>query len=144
MKINCHVDPNLKEEHADLWLRKMTPKINELLQELSVHDETLWCNAANNIVPVKYQDIYALKVAKRNIAVITKKQVLFYNDHLANLKSSLPNYFLAASRSIIFNYHYIDHLELVNNGLIDVILTNKYHVQISRRNIKKLKERLGI
>ncbi|MCT6888269.1 MAG: hypothetical protein M3Z87_01210 [Lactobacillus sp.] len=38
----------------------------------------------------------------------------------------------------------MDHLELLNNGLIDVVLTNKHRVQISRRNIKTLKERLGI
>ncbi len=144
MKINCHIDPNLKEEHAELWLRKMTPKINNLLQELSTHNETLWCYEENNIVPVKYQDVYALKVDQRNVAVITKEHIFFYNDRLSNLKNSLPNYFLAASRSTIFNYHFIDHLELVNNGLIDVILTNKCHIQISRRNVRKLKERLGI
>lgn len=144
MKINCHVDPNLQEEHAEVWLRKITPKVNELLQELSVQDKTLWCYGKNTIIPVKFQDIYALKVAQRNVDVITKENVLFYNDHLAHLKASLPEYFLEASRSTIFNYHDIDHLALMNNGLIDAILTNKYHVQISRRNMKKLKERLGI
>lgn len=144
MKINCHIDPNLGEEHGELWLRKMTPKINGLLRELSTHDKTLWCYKDNKIIPVQYQDIYALSVAKRSTAVITKEQVLFYNDHLSNLKTSLPDYFLEASRSSIFNYHDIDHLELMNNGLIDVILTNKYRVQISRRNIRALKKRLGI
>lgn len=144
MKINCHLDPNLAEEHGELWLRKMTPQINDLLQELSSTDETLWCYKENEIIPVKYEDIYALQVAKRNVAVITSKATYIYNDRLSNLKVSLPNYFLPASRSSIFNYRFIDHLELVDNGLIDVVLINKYRVQISRRNIKQLKERLGI
>ena len=35
MKINCHVDPNISEEHGELWIKKMTPAINELLQKLA-------------------------------------------------------------------------------------------------------------
>ena len=35
MKINCHVDPNINEEHGELWIKKMTPAINELLQKLT-------------------------------------------------------------------------------------------------------------
>lgn len=144
MKINCHVDPNLAEEHGELWIRQMTPKIKELLQELTASKDTLWCYEGENIIPVKYQEIFALEVIKRKIAVITATKTYLYNDHLSNLKDSLPKYFLAASRSVIFNYHDIDHLELVDNGLIDVVLKNKYRVQISRRNVKQLKARLGI
>ena len=25
MKINCHIDPNLDEEHGELWIKEMTP-----------------------------------------------------------------------------------------------------------------------
>lgn len=49
--------------------------------------------------------------------------------------------FIEASRSAIFNYHHIDHLKLLDNGLIDAV---NQRIQISRRNIKNLKERLGI
>ncbi len=34
--------------------------------------------------------------------------------------------------------------ELLDNGLIDAILTNGSHIQISRRKIKNLKARLGL
>lgn len=144
MKINCHVDPNLKEEHGELWLRKITPEINDFLQKLAQSDDAIWCHYQSHIIPVKYQDIYALEVANRDISVFTEKQQLSYNDRLSNLKTDLPSYFIEASRSAVFNYQHIDHLEILDNGLIDVVLTNNHRVQISRRNIKKLKERLGI
>ena len=35
MKINCHIDPNLDEEHGELWIKEMTPKINDFLQVMS-------------------------------------------------------------------------------------------------------------
>lgn len=80
MKINCHVDPNLKEEHGELWLRKITPEINDFLQKLAQSDDAIWCHYQSQIVPVKYQDIYALEVANRDISVFTEKQQLSYND----------------------------------------------------------------
>lgn len=79
-----------------------------------------------------------------DINVYTEKRHLTYNDRLSNLKTNLPNYFIETSRSAIFNYQHIDNLELLDNGLIDVVLTNNHRVQISRRNIRNLKERIGI
>ena len=144
MKINCHIDPNISEEHGELWIKEMTPAINELLQKLAQSENSLWCYYQSQIYPINFEDIYSLEVANRDIKIYTEKQQLIYNDRLSNLKVDLPSYFIEASRSAIFNYQHIDHLELLNNGLIDVVLTNKHRVQISRRNIKNLKERLGI
>ena len=52
--------------------------------------------------------------------------------------------FIEASRSAIFNYRKIDHLEILGSGMIDVILENQMRVGISRRKIRILKERLGL
>ena len=60
------------------------------------------------------------------------------------MKADLPNYFIEVSRIAIFNYQHINHFELLDNGLINVVLTNNHSVQISRRNIKNLKKRLKI
>ena len=27
MKVNCHIDPNIEEEHLDLFVREMNPKL---------------------------------------------------------------------------------------------------------------------
>ena len=108
MKVNCHIDPNIEEEHLDLFVREMNPQISNLLKSFTSTEPVLWCYDADQI------------------------------------KSNLPNDFIEASCSTIFNYHYLDHLELLDNGLIDAILTNGSHIQISRRKIKNLKARLGL
>ena len=118
MKINCHIDHNISEEHGELWIKKMTPAINELLQKLSQSENSLWCHYQSQIYPIQFEDIYSLEVANRDINVYTERRQLTYNDRLSNLKTNLPNYFIEASRSAIFNYQHIDHLELLNNGLI--------------------------
>ena len=44
MKINCHADPNISEERGELWIKKITPTINELLQKLTQSDNSLCCH----------------------------------------------------------------------------------------------------
>lgn len=144
MKITYHVDPNLSEERVEFWIKKLTPDITNILQKLDNNAESLWCQQGSNLIPIKYDNIYLLEVSNRKTAVFTQDQKLICHDYLSNLKSELPEQFIEASRSAVFNYQYIDHLELLNNGLIDVVLTNELRVQISRRNIKNLKERLGL
>nr|WP_225395476.1 LytTR family DNA-binding domain-containing protein [Limosilactobacillus reuteri] len=93
---------------------------------------------------MKFPDIFELTVAKTGTKILIKDHTYFYRERLSHFKSDLPNDFIEASGSTVFNYHYLDHLELLDNGLIDVILTNGSHIQISRRKIKNLKARLGL
>jgi len=63
--------------------------------------------------------------------VFIEKQHLTYNYRLSNLKADLPNLFIEASRSAIFNYQHNDYLELLDNLLIDVFMTSNYNIEIS-------------
>lgn len=68
-----------------------------------------------------------------------------YNVKIKSIKEELSTDFIEASRSAIFNIKHIDHLKLLDNGSIDVILKNKQRIQIARRKIKNfLREKLGI
>jgi len=60
------------------------------------------------------------------------------------VKNGLSSDFIEVSRSAIINYRFIDHLKIVSNGNIDAVMKNGLRVQISRRKIKNLKERLGL
>lgn len=144
MKINYHLDDSIQEDHIEIYAKKLTPNISKLIQALDDDKDILWCNSNNLISPINYQDIYAIYAASHGVSVITENASYSYHENLSNLKTKLPNDFLEASRSAIFNFHKIDHLELLDNGAIDVILQNKQRVQISRRKIKVLKERLGL
>lgn len=144
MKVNCHIDPNIEEEHLELFVREMNPEISNLLKGFTNTESVLRCYDRDQIIPIKFPDIFELTVAKTGTKILTKDHTYFYRKRLSHFKSDLPNDFIEASGSTIFNYHYLDHLELLDNGLIDAILTNGSHIQISRRKIKNLKARLGL
>lgn len=76
--------------------------------------------------------------------IYTADNIYLYKARLYQVKNLLPHEFIAVSRGAIINYHQLDHLQILNNGNIDAILTNKIRVQVYRRRIKDLKERLGL
>lgn len=144
MKINCHVDNSLDEEHAEIWVRKITPGLNNLLNYLNGHEQVLWCSSNNDLLPINYQDIFAIQTNNHQLDVSTINGHYTYRKRLSVLKDELTDDFIEASQSAIFNFRHIDHLELLDNGTIDVILKNQQRIPIARRKVKNLKARLGI
>ncbi len=90
------------------------------------------------------ENIYLIQVEQEQTLIYDKTQSYRYKGRLYQVKNILPHNFLIASRSAIINYQKIDHLEVMDGGNIDVIMKNQMRVQISRRKIKDLKERLGL
>lgn len=144
MKINFHIDPNFKDEHADFWLRRMTDHISNVTSQLNQEQDILWCYQEKEIKPINYKTILVLQTVGNQIEVRTADSVYYCKARITQLIEQLPSQFIESARGTIINYKKIDHLELLDNGKIDVIMTNKERVQISRRKIKNLKEKLGI
>lgn len=144
MKVRFNIDNQLAEESAEFWLKKMTNKFSQLGKELSGEQDTIWCSYDDEIIPVKFENIYLIQVEQEQTLIYDKTQSYRYKGRLYQVKNILPHNFLIASRSAIINYQKIDHLEVMDGGNIDVIMKNQMRVQISRRKIKDLKERLGL
>ncbi|WP_251716605.1 LytTR family DNA-binding domain-containing protein [Lactobacillus agrestimuris] len=144
MKINCHVDASLDKEYGELWIRKITPEVNDLLNYLTNNEQVLWCAKDNELKPIAYRDIFAIQTNDQKLDVSTIDDHYIYRKRLSVLKDELNEDFIEASQSAIFNFRHIDHLELQDNGTIDVILKNKQRIPIARRKVRNLKKRLGI
>ncbi|WP_232815501.1 LytTR family DNA-binding domain-containing protein [Lactobacillus crispatus] len=144
MKVKFNIDNQLAGESAEFWLKKMTNKFSQLGKELSGEQDTIWCSYDDEIIPVKFENIYLIQVEQEQTLIYDKTQSYRYKGQSYQVKNILPHNFLIASRSAIINYQKIDHLEVMDGGNIDVIMKNQMRVQISRRKIKDLKERLGL
>lgn len=144
MKVNINIDENLVEDRAEFYLQEMTDKITRIAKELTNDNSRLWCYKNSDIIPVKYEEIILIQSENNILMVYTNEDSYEYRGRLYQVKDELPNMFIEASRSAIFNYRKIDHLEILGSGMIDVILENQMRVGISRRKIRILKERLGL
>lgn len=144
MKINCHVDEGIDEECAEIWVKKMTPELANLIRYLDQQKQVLWCYKGDEFKPVALSEIYAIQTADRELDISTVDHHYACRKQLSSVKELLSSDFIEASRSAFFNFNYIDHLVLLDNGAIDVVLKNQQRIPISRRKIKNLKERIGL
>lgn len=127
MKVKFNIDNQLSEERAEFWLKKMTNKFSQLGKELSGEQDMVWCSN-DEIVPVKFENIYLIQVENEQTLIHDETQSFRYKGRLYQIKNILPHEFLMASRSAIINYRKIDHLEIIDGGNIDVIMKNQMRV----------------
>lgn len=144
MKVKLNINSNLNEEKAEFWIKKMTTKIEQITKELNSKQDFLWCYQDRDAFQVKYSDIFLIQVENEKTQIYTQSDKYIFKGRLYQIEKNLPSDFIMASRSAIINYRKLDHLKMLENGNIDAILENKIDVQISRRKIKSLKEKLGL
>ena len=144
MKVKLNINSNLNEEKAEFWIKKMTTKIEQITKELNSKQDFLWCYQDRDAFQVKYNDIFLIQVENEKTQIYTQSDKYIFKERLYQIEKNLPSDFIMASRSAIINYRKLDHLKMLENGNIDAILENKIDVQISRRKIKNLKEKLGL
>ena len=144
MKVEFNIDPNLSEEKAEFWLKKMTSKIRRITNELKSNQDFLWGYQDGDAYMIEFSQIFAIQVENEKTMICTEKEVYIFRGRLYQAEKLLPNDFVTTSRSSIVKYHFINHLEIVSSGNIDAILENGLRIQVARRKIKVLKERLGL
>ena len=144
MKVEFNIDPNLSEEKAEFWLKKMTSKIKRITNELTSKQDFLWGYQDGDAYAIKFSEILVIQVEDEKTMICTEGDVYIFRGRLYQVEKLLPSNFVTTSRSSIVNYHFIDHLEIISSGNIDAILENGLRIQVARRKIKVLKERLGL
>ncbi|WP_297817454.1 LytTR family DNA-binding domain-containing protein [uncultured Lactobacillus sp.] len=144
MEIKFNIDENFEKEKVEFWIRRMTDKVKRAARDLQVEQNFIWGYQENEAYRVEYRQIYSIQVENEKTYICTKDSNYQFKGRLYQVKTNLPSDFIEASRSAIINYHFIDHLEIIRNGNIDAVMKNGLRVQIARRKIKNLKERLGL
>lgn len=144
MEIKFNIDQNFSKEKAEFWLKKMTTKVKRVVSDLQTEQEFLWGYQESEAYPIEFSRIYLIQVENEKTYICTENGNYQFKGRLYQVKNRLPSDFIEASRSAIINYRFIDHLEIISNGNINAVMKNGLRVQISRRKIKNLKERLGL
>lgn len=69
MKVKFNIDNQLAGESAEFWLKKMTNKFSQLGKELSGEQDTIWCSYDDEIIPVKFENIYLIQVEQEQTLI---------------------------------------------------------------------------
>ncbi|MBO5040266.1 MAG: LytTR family transcriptional regulator [Clostridia bacterium] len=105
-----------------------------------------------NIVGYSDGGIYTLSPYEIDCFVSEKDQLFAYTavgklrikSRLSKIEEDLPSCFIRINQSCIANLNMIERFDASFSGTLGVIFKNGYRDYVSRRNLKKVKERIGI
>lgn len=142
MDIKIFIDETKKEEIL-IYTHEKTPLIEEIERLV----------AENTVGLVGYTDTEAKKInlLSVNCFISESNKVYALTDEklqiklrLYQLEDLLDENFIKINQSCIANIRQIKKIRATFSGAISVIFNNGYEDYISRRNLKNVKERLGV
>ena len=96
------------------------------------------------IVRLEPQDIYCFTVEGGRLYAIGESEKYLIKARLYNIEEILDKNFIKINQSSIANVKKIQKFDASISGTLKVIFKNGHTDYVSRRNIKNVKERLGL
>ena len=96
------------------------------------------------IVRLEPQDIYCFTVEGGRLYAIGENEKYLIKARLYNIEEILDKSFIKINQSSIANVKKIQKFDASISGTLKVIFKNGHPDYVSRRNIKNIKERLGL
>ena len=109
-------------------------------------NETSELIAFNDTEAVKLEPmtVYCFTVENNKVFAITSNEKLRMKCRLYNLEETLNDNFIKINQSCIVNKNLIERFDVSFSGSMKITLKNGYSDYISRRQLKNVKERLGL
>ncbi len=136
-----------EEESITLCVHKrttLTDKIEELVTNNEVNGSNIYGYLDDDIVLLKIDEVSRFYVeADKTYASINNK-IFQIKKRLYQIEEILPQYFIRINKSSIVNINYIKRFNTSWRANLCVELNDGIKDYVSRRQVKKVKERMGI
>lgn len=133
-----------REEEAIIYAHEKTELIEKIEQLITNQRETLLGYTGNDTVKFECDDVYCFIVEDNKIYALFEKEKLQLKCRLYNLEETLSGDFIKINKSCIANLKKVERFSADFTGTLRVTFKNGYTEYVSRRNIKNVKERLGM
>jgi len=143
MKFRLIIDKN-REEEVIVYSHNVTKLTDEI--------ERIVENDAKELIGYIEREAYKLNLSEvccfvaedNNVYAVTEKSRLRIKFRLYQIEEILGDDFIKINQSCIVNIREIRKFDSSFGGVLKVVLKNGYSDYVSRRNIKNVKERLGV
>ena len=144
MKYTIIIDKNREEEVIVYAKEKslLTDEIERLLKENRL--ELIGYDKNGEGVKLTADEVYCFTVEDNKIFAITEKDKLRIKNRLYQLEEFLPEYFVKINQSCVANIRKIARFDTSVSGTLLIKFKNGYKDYVSRRQMKAVKERLGL
>lgn len=142
MKIQIFIDKN-REEQVIIYAHERTELINSI-EGLINNQNPLMGYKEREAIPLSPLEVCCFVVEDNKVFAITENDSFQLKSRLYELEASLPKDFIKINKSCIANLKKIKKFSAAFSGSLQVIFKNGRTDYVSRRNLKIVKERLGI
>ena len=143
MKLEIVIDKS-REETVKIVAHEKTPLVCAIERLIEENNTELIGYIEREAIRLSASEIYCFTVEVGKVYALTDKGKLSLRRRLYSLEEALPESFIKINQSCIVNMNMIERFGVSFSGALQVVLKNGYSDYVSRRNVKKIKERLGI
>jgi DNA-binding LytR/AlgR family response regulator len=144
MKHTTIIDPRCEEE-VIIYARERTREIRELesyLERMSA--ELVGYGEEGKILPLRYAEIHCFTVEDGRVYALTDRERLTVRLPLYAVEEMLSEDFVRINQSCLGNVRRIARFDASIGGSLMVTFENGHRDYVSRRQLKTVKERMGI
>ena len=143
MKYNLIIDEE-REEEIIIYAHKKSPLIFEIEKLLEKKDEDILGYKNGEIAKLNPKDIYCFFIENNKTFALLENEKMKIKNRLYKIEENLSSDFIKINQSCLANIKKIEKFDVSISGPMKVIFKNGYVDFVSRRNLKNVKERLGI
>lgn len=143
MKLSIFIDKE-RDEEVIVYAHEENEFVRKI-RSLSVNEaETLLGYNDTEVIKFEPQKTECFITENNRVYALTDYGKLKLKERLYQLESTLPDCFIKINQSCICNINKIQKFDVSFSGSLTVVFASGYCDYVSRRNIKKVKERLGL
>ena len=143
MKLQIVIDPN-RDEEIIIYAHEKTPLVCEIEELVKSHSVDLIGYTENETVKLNLNDIYCFFTEDNKVYALTENEKYRLKSRLYQIEESLSDNFVKINQSCIANIKKVDRFKATVGGSLTVVFKNGHIDYVSRRNLKNVKERLGL
>ena len=144
MKYTLHIDPD-REEEVIIYARARTSEVDALIGCIDRMDtELLGYGDGGQIFPLRPGEVCCFTVEEGRVYALTAEEKLAVRLPLYALEDTRGKSFVRINQSCLGNIRKISRFDASIGGSLMVTFENGYRDYVSRRQLKNVKERMGI
>ncbi len=143
MKVKTIIDKN-KDEEIIIYAHEKTSMIDEIESLVNSYSTQFIGYTDRVIRPLTLSEIYSFNVIDNKVYARLEKEVFLLKMRLYVIEDLIDNTFVKINQSCIVNIKKIKKFDSTFTGTLGVELKNGYKDYVSRRQMKVVKERIGI
>ncbi len=143
MKLKIFIDKN-HEEEVIIYAHEKSDLIKEIEELVCENNFDIIGFSDKEGMKLNLNEVYCFIVESNKLYAMCEKEKYFLKTRLYKIEENLSENFVKINQSCIANIRKIKKFDASISGTLTVTFKNNYVDYVSRRNVKKVKERLGI